>query len=279
MTQHHNHSTVPVTVRCRAPLGCVGRRVTQLAPALIVGMVLIGLVAFAGSGVFLTVPSETPPVGADTPTSTADTFEHAPASISITAVGPVNNETAVEQPTTSATIRPNETTPVRGETNLAPDDTVVIVELRTETGRFIASNTTDEWGADGAWSTALNTSGLTPGTYVLEVDTAETTDQVDVVVVAPSESAPTATGETHLIEATTQSNATSTETETTVTTAEEPSTNSSTAVTEAGGSDADSGSTNATATAEESDLSTPGFGFLVAFVAVVIVSVVASRRR
>ncbi|MFC7326053.1 PGF-CTERM sorting domain-containing protein [Halorubrum rutilum] len=269
---------MPVTMRRRAPLGCVGRRVTQLTPVFIVGMILIGLVAFAGSGVFLTASPETPPVGADTPVATADTFEHAPASISITAVGPVDNETAVEQPTTSATIRPNETTPVRGETNLAPDDTVVIVELRTENGTFIASNTTDEWGADGAWSTALNTSGLTPGIYVLEVETTETTDQVEVAVV-PSDSASTTTSETHSTAATTQSNTTSPETETTVTTAEEPSTNSSPAVTEAGGSDADGGSTNATATTEGSDLSTPGFGFLTALVAVVIVSAVASRRR
>jgi hypothetical protein len=238
--------------------------------ALMIGSILVASVA--GSGVSA-APATGPPAASGS-AQAAGQIQYAPASVSITAVGPADNDTDVERPTIGATIRPNETTVVRGETNLRPDDNAVLVELRTENGTVLAANATDQWGTDGAWSTTLNTSGLVPDTYVLEVEAADSTDRVDVEVTTAGDQPTTTTGN--------QSTATATGNQSTATTAE---TNTSTAddgvadpvgVNESTDANALS---NESADAEESDASAPGFGSLIAVVAILVLGAVASMRR
>mgnify|MGYP002760200377 FL=1 len=216
----------------------------------------------------------------------AGQIQYAPASVSITAVGPTDNDTDVERPATDTTLRPNETTVVRGETNLRPDDNAVLVELRTENGTVLAANATDEWGTDGAWSTTVNTSGLRPDTYVLEVEAAGNTDRVDVEVspggdrsTATTGNQPTATTENQSTAA--AENASTETTEDRSTTAAE--TNASTADGGATGPVGENESADAVRDEStdpgESDASTPGFGFLVAVVAILALGAVASTRR
>ena len=238
--------------------------------ALMIGSILVASVA--GSGVSA-APATGPPAASGS-AQAAGQIQYAPASVSITAVGPADNDTDVERPTIGATIRPNETTVVRGETNLRPDDNAVLVELRTENGTVLAANATDQWGTDGAWSTTLNTSGLVPDTYVLEVEAADSTDRVDVEVTTAGDQPTTTTGN--------QSTATVAGNQSTATAAE---TNTSTAddgvadpvgVNESTDANALS---NESADAEESDASAPGFGSLIAVVAILVLGAVASMRR
>jgi hypothetical protein len=256
--------------------------------ALMIGSILVASVA--GSGVSA-APATGPPAASGS-AQAAGQIQYAPASVSITAVGPADNDTDVERPTISATIRPNETTVVRGETNLRPDDNAVLVELRTENGTVLAANATDQWGTDGAWSTTLNTSGLVPDTYVLEVEAADSTDRVDVEVTTAGDQPTTTTGN--------QSTATATENRSTATATGNQSTatvagNQSTATAaETNTSTADDGVadpvgvnestdanalSNESADAEESDASAPGFGSLIAVVAILVLGAVASMRR
>ena len=229
--------------------------------ALMIGSILVASVA--GSGVSA-APATGPPAASGS-AQAAGQIQYAPASVSITAVGPADNDTDVERPTIGATIRPNETTVVRGETNLRPDDNAVLVELRTENGTVLAANATDQWGTDGAWSTTLNTSGLVPDTYVLEVEAADSTDRVDVEVTTAGDQPTTTTGN--------QSTATAAETNTSTAddgVADPVGVNEST--------DANALS-NESADAEESDASAPGFGSLIAVVAILVLGAVASMRR
>ena len=247
--------------------------------ALMIGSILVASVA--GSGVSA-APATGPPAASGS-AQAAGQIQYAPASVSITAVGPADNDTDVERPTIGATIRPNETTVVRGETNLRPDDNAVLVELRTENGTVLAANATDQWGTDGAWSTTLNTSGLVPDTYVLEVEAADSTDRVDVEVTTAGDQPTTTTGNQSTATATeNRSTATATGNQSTATAAE---TNTSTAddgvadpvgVNESTDANALS---NESADAEESDASAPGFGSLIAVVAILALGAVASMRR
>jgi len=236
--------------------------------ALMIGSILVASVA--GSGVSA-APATGPPAASGS-AQAAGQIQYAPASVSITAVGPADNDTDVERPTIGATIRPNETTVVRGETNLRPDDNAVLVELRTENGTMLAVDATDEWGTDGAWSTTLNTSGLVPDTYVLEVEAADSTDRVDVAGDQPT----TTTGN--------QSTATATENQSTTTQAETNATTTDSGATdpaaenETASTDTDA-VTDGTTASGESDASAPGFGSLIAVVAILALGAVASMRR
>ena len=231
--------------------------------ALVIGSVLVASVA--GSGVSA-APATGPPA-ASVSAQVVDQIQYAPASVSITAVGPADNDTDVERPTTGATIRPNETTVVRGETNLRPDDNAILVELRTKNGIVVAVNATDEWGTDGAWSTILNTSGLAPDTYVLEVEAADSTDRVDVQVTAAEDQSTT----------TTENQSTTTQAETNATTTDSGATDPA-GENETASTDEDA-VTDGTTTSGESDASAPGFGSLIAVVAILALGAVASMRR
>jgi len=263
MTRNRDESGTATETARRPPRRRAGVCVTRVVMALVIGSVLVASVA--GSGVSA-APATGPPA-ASVSAQAAGQIQYAPASVSITAVGPADNDTDVERPTTGATIRPNETTVVRGETNLRPDDNAVLVELRTKNGTVVAVNATDEWGTDGAWSTILNTSGLAPDTYVLEVEAADSTDRVDVEVTA-AENQSTTTTENQSTTTQAETNATTTDSEAT-----DPAGENETART-----DADA-VTDGTTTSGESDASAPGFGSLIAVVAILALGAVASMRR
>jgi len=237
--------------------------------ALVIGSMLVVSTAAVGSSTSAISPT------ASGSAQASDQIQYAPASVSITAVGPAGNDTDVERPTTGATIRPNETTVVRGETNLRPDDNAVLVELRTENGTVLAVNATDEWGTDGAWSTILNTSGLAPDTYVLEVEAADSTDRVDVEVTAAENQSTTTTENQSTTTAENQSTTTQAETNATTTDGGTPD---SAGENETASTDADA-VTDGTTASEESDASAPGFGYLVAVVAILALGAVASMRQ
>lgn len=264
MTRNRDQPRAAAKTRPRPVWRRAGSGITRAVAVLVIGSILVASVA--GSAAPVTDQS-----AASGSEQAAGQIQYVPANVAITAVGPADNDTDVERPTTGATIRPNETTVVRGETNLRPDDNAVLVELRTENGTVLATNATDEWGTDGAWSTTLNTSGLTPNTYVLAVEAADSTDRVNVVVT---------TIETQ--STTTKNQSTTTETQSTAAAAE---TNASTAdggtaepVGENESTDADAVSNESTGS-EETGASTPGFGFLVAAVALLALGAGASTRR
>jgi len=248
--------------------------------ALVIGSVLVASVA--GSGVSA-APATGPPA-ASVSAQVVDQIQYAPASVSITAVGPADNDTDVERPTTGATIRPNETTVVRGETNLRPDDNAILVELRTKNGTVVAVNATDEWGTDGAWSTILNTSGLAPDTYVLEVEAADSTDRVDVQVTAAEDQSTTTTENQSTTTTENQSTTTQAENQSTTTQAETNATTTDSGATDPAGENETASTdedavTDGTTTSGESDASAPGFGSLIAVVAILALGAVASMRR
>ena len=276
MTRNHDRLGTAAETRPRPSWRRVRSGVTRAAAAFVIGSILVASV----------VGSAAPATGQPAASGSAPgagQIQYAPASVSITAVGPTDNDTDVERPATDTTLRPNETTVVRGETNLRPDDNAVLVELRTENGTVLAANATDEWGTDGAWSTTVNTSGLRPDTYVLEVEAADSTDRVDVEVTTAGDQPTTTTGNQSTATATeNRSTATATGNQSTATAAE---TNTSTAddgvadpvgVNESTDANALS---NESADAEESDASAPGFGSLIAVVAILVLGAVASMRR
>ena len=255
MTQNHDRAGT----RSQPPWRRVRSGVTRTVTALVIGSILVASVA--GS----VAPTTSQPAASGVAPA-AEQIQYAPASVSITAVGPADNDTDVERPATDATIRPNETTVVRGETNLRPDDNAVLAELRTENGTVLTDNATDEWGTDGAWSTTLNTSGLAPDTYVLEVEAADSTDRVDVEVTT-AEGQSTTTSEN-------QSTATASENQSTTA----GGTTDTAGENETATTDADAATDGAT-DSEETETSTPGFGFLVTALAILALGAVASMRR
>lgn len=164
----------------------------------LIAAVLIGALLFSAPVVASGEPQTATPVVSVSVSLTAPTdaprqlelparpqIEYRPASVSITAVGTASNATDRERPTTGASITPSNMTVVRGQTNLQPGDNAVVVELRTDDFEPVATNVTDQWGTDGAWSTTLNTTDLDPGTYVLEVTATDSSDRVVVTVQPP----------------------------------------------------------------------------------------------
>lgn len=114
----------------------------------------------------------------------ADAFTYTDGRTSIETVVPSSSETETG-------IRPvssGETMVVRGLTNRKPDDNTVTVEaVEGPTPEAFEFGATDEWGTDGVWSVELNTTGVEPGTYVVEADDGDDTARVEVRVL-PRES-------------------------------------------------------------------------------------------
>ena len=279
MTRNHDRLETAAETRPRPSWRRVRSGVTRAVAAFVIGSILVASVVGSAA------PATGQPAASGS-TPGAGQIQYAPASVSITAVGPTDNDTDVERPATDTTLRPNETTVVRGETNLRPDDNAVLVELRTENGTVLAANATDEWGTDGAWSTTVNTSGLRPDTYVLEVEAAGNTDRVDVEV-SPGGDRSTATTENQSTTTTENQSTAAAENASTETTEDR-----STTAAETNASTADSGATDPVGENESADAvrdestdsaetgaSAPGFGFLVAAVAILALGAVASMRR
>lgn len=111
------------------------------------------------------------------------TFRLTDAMISITRVGPANQSTAGMTP-----VSRGERLVIAGKTNRDPDQTALRVELTTAAGTPIVTDTLPKWETDGTYSTAFDTSGISPGTYTFVVSDGETTDRVTSRFVKPPNS-------------------------------------------------------------------------------------------
>ncbi|TKX74451.1 major cell surface glycoprotein [Halorubrum sp. GN11_10-6_MGM] len=80
-----------------------------------------------------------------------------------------------------------ETLVVGGDTNRQPDNAAITLELLTQEDDSVASASTDEWGSDGQWNASFDTSDVETGTYILEADDGESTDRVNVEIVEERE--------------------------------------------------------------------------------------------
>ncbi|WP_424014190.1 HVO_2072 family ArtA-dependent S-layer glycoprotein [Halorubrum xinjiangense] len=76
-----------------------------------------------------------------------------------------------------------ETMVVEGDTNRQPDNAAVTFEILNQEEESVTSASTDEWGSDGQFSNTFDTSDLETGTYILEIDDGESTDRVNVEIV------------------------------------------------------------------------------------------------
>jgi major cell surface glycoprotein (TIGR04216 family) len=154
---------------------------------------------------------------------------------------------------------------VTGTTNRQPDDNTIVVNLYNEEGNSITAVSTEEWGTDGQYSVTIDTSDVETGTYSLEADTGQNTDRAVIELV---ESVEEETTEEETEEETTEEE--TTEEETTEEETEEETTEEETTEEE---------TTEEETEEEATDDSTPGFGALVALVALVAAALLATRRR
>ena len=155
---------------------------------------------------------------------------------------------------------------VSGTTNRQADDNSIVVNVYDSEGNSIASEDTDEWGTDGQYTVTIDTSEIETGTYSVEADTGDNTDRAEIEIV---ESVEEETTEEETEEETTEEETTeeeTTEEDTTEETTEEETTEEETTEEE-------------TTEEEATDDSTPGFGALVALVALVAAALLATRRR
>ena len=146
-----------------------------------------------------------------------------------------------------------ETLVLEGQTNLQPDDNTITVELATE-DVSVGLSATDEWGQDGQFSVEIDTTDAATGTYTLDIDDGQNSVTEDVELVEEVSTAtptPTEADDTPTATASPTPTATASPTAT-----EMPDTDTSTP-TEGGG---------------------PGFGAVVALVALLAAALLATRR-
>lgn len=141
---------------------------------------------------------------------------------------------------------------VQGETNLQPEDNVITVELRNEE-TTVGLTSTDLWGQDGVWVVEIDTDGAAVGTYTLRAEDGSNTNTVDVELVETlATPTPTPTEETPTPSPTPTDTPTPSPTPT-----DSPTPTESPTPTSGGG---------------------PGFGAVVALVALLAAALVALRR-
>jgi major cell surface glycoprotein (TIGR04216 family) len=71
---------------------------------------------------------------------------------------------------------------VEGQTNLQADDNTVTIELSNEDAT-VALGSTEEWDSDGQFSVQLDTADASTGTYTLELDDSDNTVTTEVELV------------------------------------------------------------------------------------------------
>ena len=190
------------------------------------------------------------------------TFRLNDGTVSLDAVYPEGSEASGINP-----VAAGDTMVVEGTTNRKADDNSIVIDILDEDGNSLATESTEMWGADGMYTVNVDTSDLETGTYTIEADTGDNTDRetVEIVESIEEDTEEEATNETDTEEETTEEETTEEET------TEEESTEEETTEEE---------TTEEESTEEEStDDSTPGFGALVALVALVAAALLATRRR
>ena len=108
----------------------------------------------------------------------SSTFRFTEGSVSIDSVYPEQAQASGINP-----VATGETMVVAGSTNRKADDNSIVVDVLDENGNSIDSASTDEWAADGQWMVTVDTSGLETGTYTVEADTGDSTDRTEVELV------------------------------------------------------------------------------------------------
>ncbi|TKX44688.1 MULTISPECIES: HVO_2072 family ArtA-dependent S-layer glycoprotein [unclassified Halorubrum] len=106
------------------------------------------------------------------------TFRVTEASVSVDSVYPEGAQADGINP-----VAVGETMVVEGSTNLQPDDNSVVLNVLNQNDNSVESVSVEEWGNDGQFTLTVDTSGLETGTYVLEADSGDTTDTTDVELV------------------------------------------------------------------------------------------------
>ena len=139
---------------------------------------------------------------------------------------------------------------VEGETNLQPGNNVITIELGNQE-TTVELTSTELWGQDGVWVVEIDTDGAAVGTYTLRAEDGSSTDTIDVDIVETLETpTPTPTEETPTPSPTPTATPSPTPTVS-------PTPTASPTPTSAGG---------------------PGFGAVVAIVALLAAALVAVRR-
>ena len=151
-----------------------------------------------------------------------------------------------------------ETLVVEGQTNLQPEDNTITVELATE-DVSVGLSATEEWGQDGQFSVEIDTTDAATGTYTLEIDDGQNSVTEDVELVDEvSTATPTPTEADDTPTATATPTPTATATVSPATTAASATDTDASTPTEGGG---------------------PGFGAVVALVALLAAALLATRRN
>ena len=159
-----------------------------------------------------------------------------------------------------------ETLVIEGDTNRQADNAAITFEMLTQEDQGVASTSVDEWENDGQFSATIDTSDLETGTYVLEADDGESTDRVNVEIVEERQTDDGDDGEDGED-------------------GEDGSTDGDDGSTDGddGGADGDDGGSDGDDGGSDggdggTDDSTPGFGALVALVALIAAALLATRR-
>ncbi|MDV7351184.1 HVO_2072 family ArtA-dependent S-layer glycoprotein [Halorubrum distributum] len=106
------------------------------------------------------------------------TFRVTEASVSLDSVYPEGAQADGINP-----VAAGETMVVEGTTNLQPDDNSIVLNVLNQNDNSVESASVDEWGNDGQFTLTIDTSDLETGSYTLEADSGDTTDSTDVEIV------------------------------------------------------------------------------------------------
>ncbi|MFC7187714.1 HVO_2072 family ArtA-dependent S-layer glycoprotein [Halorubrum yunnanense] len=199
------------------------------------------------------------------------TFRVTEGSVSIDSVYPEEAQADGVNP-----VATGETMVIEGSTNFQPDDNSIVLEVLNQNSNSVDSVSVDEWENDGQFSVTMDTTDLETGTYTLEADTGDATDSVAIEIVEerqdPDDGSDGDDGSTDGDDGSTDGDDGSTDGDDGSTDGDDGSTDGDDGSTDGddGGSDGDDGGT---------DDSTPGFGALVALVALVAAALLATRRN
>ena len=148
-----------------------------------------------------------------------------------------------------------ETLVLEGQTNLQPDDNTITVELGTE-DVSVGLAATEEWGQDGQFTVEIDTIDAATGTYTLEIDDGQNSVTEDV----------------ELVEEVSTATPTPTEADDTATATDSPTPTATASPTTTAASATETGSPTPT------EGGGPGFGAVVALVALLAAALLATRR-
>jgi len=175
-----------------------------------------------------------------------------------------------------------ETVVVEGDTNRQPDNAAITVELLTQDENSVQSVSVDEWENDGQWSVTMDTSDVETGTYIIEADDGESTDRVNVEIVEERQTDDGDDGGADGDDGGTDGDDGSADGDDGSTDGDDGSTDGDDGGADGddGGSDGDDGGSDGGDGGDGgTDDSTPGFGALVALVALVAAALLATRRN